>query len=167
MDDTITFLRSLGVKNIDRDRLRSFGRGSSITESDRGQSVLGELCGSCWQGSACVFPDGEVATCIMARNWSIGSVLHSDCHDLIHSQALRDSRMQIYREVWLPQFEHEDSWYRAVHNGLANCPPECNPNCVPRCNPQCSPSCSPCYPAGKCDPALFCGPCGPAKKIAV
>lgn len=37
----------------------------------------------------------------------------------------------------------------------------CDPNCVPRCVPQCSPNCRPCFPYGKCNPDLFCGPCNP------
>jgi len=40
----------------------------------------------------------------------------------------------------------------------------CDPMCAPACAPVCSPSCSPCFPAatpGRCNPELFCGPCGP------
>lgn len=49
--------------------LTSIGRGRSLADNRRILTAITELCGSCWRGSVCIYPDGKVAPCIMARNW--------------------------------------------------------------------------------------------------
>jgi len=166
VDRTIDYLHSLGVTDVGIDRVRSFGRGSSITDGD---SSLSELCGACWQGSLCVSSNGTVSPCIMSKDWSVGSTIEKELGELAQSQKLREIRTRIYQEVWLPQSQHHSGQYGPpdMGNGVdykSACNPDCRPNCEPACNPRCSPNCSPCYPSGKCNPELFCGPCGPDKK---
>lgn len=164
VEKTIAYLNSLGVRNVGIDRVRFIGRGRSLAADSHTSAAIMELCGSCWRGSVCIFPDGKVAPCIMARYWPIGSVLQQELDELVQSQALRDIRRRIYQEVWLPRLQNNEKRYGLIHSN-PNCGPDCNPNCspncVPTCAPQCSPSWSPCYPHGKCNPHLFCGPCGP------
>ena len=166
VDETLDYLYSIGVENVGIDRVRAIGRGDSLTtriNTSEAEPLITELCGSCWQGSVCVFPDGKVAPCIMARHWSIGSVLTTTLTELVQSQALQNIRSRIYQDVSLPSLHQEDGRFGSIHKAAAPnpCNPVCNPSCVPVCNPRCSPNCTPCYPRGRCDPELFCGPCGP------
>jgi MoaA/NifB/PqqE/SkfB family radical SAM enzyme len=151
VDETQAFVRTLGIENVGTDRIRSFGRGANI---DSGADIR-ELCGSCWRGSVCVAPNGAVSPCIMSKFLSVGSVREQGLAAVLSSGALRAARARVYDEVWMPGVNRRDTSY------AADCDPGCHPNCVPSCNPQCSPNCSPCYPYGKCDPDLFCGPCNP------
>ena len=151
VEATIAFVRSLGIESVGTDRIRSFGRGAN---ADSGTDIR-ELCGSCWRGSVCISPNGGVSPCIMSKFLPVGSVREQGLADLLNSGRLRDARARVYDEVWAPSLT-------AREGGDANCDPACHPNCVPSCNPQCSPNCSPCFPHGKCNPELFCGPCNPA-----
>lgn len=149
IEETTAFVRSLGIENVGTDRIRSFGRGAN---GDSGKDIR-ELCGSCWRGSVCVAPNGSVSPCIMSKFLPVGSVREQGLTELLNSGALRAARARVYDELWAPG--PGDTSY------AADCDPGCHPNCIPSCNPQCSPNCSPCYPHGKCDPDLFCGPCNP------
>jgi MoaA/NifB/PqqE/SkfB family radical SAM enzyme len=164
--DSVTFLKSIGVENVGLDRVRTFGRGADRS-LNRHESPLSELCGSCWRGSVCVSPEGSVAPCIMAKNWSVGSVLDTELAAIVQSPALKKIRKRIHDEVWLPSLAKQRSQGGIHSSGTTeneNCGPGCFPNCVPGCNPQCSPNCQPCYPYGKCNPELFggCNPCSPS-----
>lgn len=152
-DNTIDYLRGLGVKDVGVDRMRSFGRGSR--ENYNNSNAINELCGSCWQGSLCVFPDGKVAPCIMSKNWNVGSILENSLEEILTSLQLNDTRMQIYNEVWLPASNSELPNYQPEKTSseiVANCMPK---QCQPQCSPRCSPSCQPCFPFGKCNPRIF------------
>ena len=156
--ETTEFLHSLGVKEVGVDRVRSFGRATEVARIDENQA-LSELCGSCWRDSVCISPDGRVAPCIMAKQWTVGSVLEMDLAQIVHGPALRDVRQKIHDEVWMPKLSASGAIPTSIHKPgeLVNCGPGCQPNCVPMCNPQCSPNCSPCFPYGKCNPDLFGG----------
>lgn len=148
--ETKEFLKNLGVTNVGSDRVRGFGRGTDVVRLQ--QPNLTELCGSCWRGSVCVSPEGTVYPCIMARSWPIGSVLQSSLASILASQSLQAIREEIYNRIWLPKQRPEQTVAAS-----------CGPECVPMCSPTCSPSCNPCYPQGRCNPELYCGPCGPAR----
>ena len=154
LDDTIAFLRSLGIENIKVDRIRSFGRGTDLVNIGP-QSDTAELCGSCWRGSVCVAPNGDVVPCIMGKRLTVGSVLKSDLADIVHSEQLRLVRRRVYEEVWLPVSKSSP-----VSSTTSSCEPNCSPSCQPVCNPRCSPQCNPttCNPNNKCNPDLYCNP---------
>jgi MoaA/NifB/PqqE/SkfB family radical SAM enzyme len=157
IEKTIAFLRSIGVEQIGTDRVRSFGRGREIICNNT-DSELSELCGSCWRGSVCISPDGKATPCIMAKRWSVGSVLETDLATVVRSDELKHLRQRIHDEVWLPAYSKSVEYESSHRVGImrnGECGPECRPNCVPSCNPQCSPNCSPCFPYGKCNPKLF------------
>ncbi len=165
VDRTTEFLRGLGVKHVGVDRLRLIGRGTGdATISVDREPPLTELCGHCWEGSVSVSADGNVSPCIMSRAWPVGSVRERSLSDICGSLELHQLRSRIYEEVWRSRATQTGE-ASAVQESIREsaCNPACSPNCVPSCNPQCSPNCSPCYPAGKCDPQLFCGPCGPGR----
>lgn len=140
---TMEYLRNMGIANARPDRVRSIGRATDLLPDTA--CSLGELCGNCWRGTACVSPDGSVFPCIMAKLWPVGSLRESRFAEIAEGGTLHHMRERIYNEVWLPT---------SSRTTQAACKPG-------PCNPDCSPNCSPCYPYGKCDPQLFCGPCGP------
>ncbi len=142
---TVRYIHDLGVKNCGVDRTRGFGR--AMSDDGGGTTPIEELCGSCWQGTLCVHPDGEVSPCIMSRAWTVGSILETPLSRILESRILRDVRRKIYREVWLPA-NSPSTTARAISEQIGACSPECNPTCGPRC----SPSCQPCWPFGKCRP---------------
>lgn len=160
VDETKEFLRSLGVKHIGFDRVRGFGRGTSLV-SLGDEPNISELCGSCWRGSLCVSADGNVSPCIMSKKWSLGSIQHASLAEFARSPGLRTIRRRIYEELWVPrQRNHKASSDHSVENAFnSECSPDCSPTCSPSCGPTtCSPNCS---PSDKCNPDLYCGPCYP------
>jgi organic radical activating enzyme len=165
VNETLDYLYSIGVKYVGTDRIRAIGRGVSLptlTAHDTAEPTITELCGSCWQGSLCIFPDGKAAPCIMARNWPIGSVLDTTLAELVQSQVLQDIRSRIYQEVWLPSVQ-QGGTYGSLHKGEAldsQCGPPCGPVCIPGANPP--PTCQPTH-GGPCTPQCWPGgvPPGP------
>jgi MoaA/NifB/PqqE/SkfB family radical SAM enzyme len=145
VEETVAFLKDLGVGQVGVDQVRSFGRGQADAAS--AQDRMSQLCGSCWQGSLTVFPDGSVAPCIMSRTWPVGSVLDKPLAEIVHSNALGDLRAEIYEKVWKPK--------QAIAKELAAVGSPSAGDCDPQCTPRCSPSCSPCFPYGKCQPQLL------------
>lgn len=53
VEQTVGFLRGLGVASIGVDRMRPYGRGMA---SERVESAVAGLCGHCWAGKLCVGP---------------------------------------------------------------------------------------------------------------
>jgi MoaA/NifB/PqqE/SkfB family radical SAM enzyme len=145
LEETKEFLYNLGVQEVGTDRLRGVGRGTYL-ESPEKACDLGELCGSCWKGSACVAPDGTVSPCIMSKEWSTGSILNAPLGEVFQSSEFYNIRQRIYEEVWLP-----------LEETAAACNPDCSPTCVPQ--RVCSPTS--CSPNKNCQPTAGCRPCSP------
>lgn len=139
--ETVDFLKSYGVNEIRLDHVRKIGRGAE--PGDRGNDT-DQLCGSCWKGSLCVSPSGDVFPCIMARSQVVGSVRTGPVGEINASDRMHAVRTAIYAETTK----------RPLSN-LSGIAASCDPDCVPLCNPKCSPNCSPCFPYGKCNPTLF------------
>lgn len=158
---TTQYLNSLGITNISVDRIRSFGRGKRISINE--ENSIQELCGSCWKGNLCIFPDGNAAPCIMSKNWTVGSVLEKSLEEIINSLELKRMRQRIYQEHNFIENSYKGSKIVGSESSPScqpNCNPNCGPNCMPNeclpvCVPNCSPNCSPCFPYGKCNPELF------------
>lgn len=150
--ETIAFAHALGVSEVGVDHVRGIGRGAALLNKE---PSLQELCGACWRGSVCVFPDGMVAPCIMSRPWAVGSVRHTPFGAIITSEALHSVRARIYNDVWLTKQTSEDTDVSPVHANcgpyqpcypMRGCPPNpCGPNdCVPFAGPRCRPEeCAP------------------------
>lgn len=146
-DETVAFLRSLGVTNIGVDSVRDFGRAQAKTDCS-----MGDLCGQCANNVLAVGPDGVISPCIMSKAWAVGSALGGSLSEIATSQQLFEIRQQIADATQI--------------QAMGDCQPTCGPNrqqCVPECGPskQCSP-CGPnasqkCYPNNNCSP----GKCSP------
>ncbi len=136
VDQTMAFLKNIGVANVGTDALRQFGRGSASKDHD-----MSELCGECANGTLCVGPDGVVSPCTMSKAWSVGSVFRESLHEIVRSEALEDTRSAIYEHAVKP---------RGIVDICA--PKTCAPydSCSPKLGPgPCAPSgCTPCYPKG-------------------
>ncbi|MCQ4042445.1 radical SAM/SPASM domain-containing protein [Streptantibioticus rubrisoli] len=61
-------LESLGVTEIQTDRVRGVGNATKVLPS------VSELCGNCANGRAAVMPDGTVTPCVLGRFLPAGSV---------------------------------------------------------------------------------------------
>lgn len=129
---TAEYLESIGVNNIGKDHIREFGRAECKT-SQSSNDNLHKLCGACWKGKLCVTSKGITYPCIMARNFSIGSVLESDIKTLVSSDSLKNIREKIYEDVWIYKVRS----------------PDCNPDCNPRTD---------CSPIWWCRPDRTCAP---------
>ena len=139
VDDAVSFARKLGIENVGVDHARGVGRGTDIAPGSLGMQ---SLCGACWQGSACVAPDGSVSPCIMSKAWPVGSVVDTPLSEIVSGSQLHSARERIYSAVWLPKHEQEMS-------SADECNPKCQPNCQPVCNP-CLPLCKPtCVPSSR------------------
>jgi MoaA/NifB/PqqE/SkfB family radical SAM enzyme len=131
-DRTLNFLQSIGVRNVQSDRVRNFGRGAHDEES------IDELCGHCAGPTLCIGSDGAVSPCIMSRSWSIGNIRQSEYMDLVNSDSLKKLRSKIAKQHIETQKENNDVTEKCNPcNPWANCKPcppntHCNPhNCVP------------------------------------
>lgn len=69
MESTAAFLRTLGIDDIQVDRVRGFGRGESLAVC---KNPKDELCGGCWRGSLAVNSAGEVSPCIFSHFHNVG-----------------------------------------------------------------------------------------------
>lgn len=141
IDETIKFLNNIGIQSCGADRERAFGRAGDLDPK------LTNLCGSCWQGSVCIHPDGQVSPCIMSRSWPVGSVIETPLAEIIRSKSLQSVRERVYNDVWLPH----QAVSQEVMKASVKTPTSCQP-CDPTCGPRCGPSCQPCWPFGKCRP---------------
>jgi len=151
---TVKFVRDMGIEAVGIDDARAFGRAQHLTGRP---PQLKELCGHCWEGTACVDPQGNVSPCIMSRHMVVGNAGSSALDEIFGSQELDSAREQIYTQVYVPRQE------------TANCGPN-NPNPTPNCGPYSTPGnpCSPlqcmpqngtpCYPIGKRTPTDVCLP---------
>jgi MoaA/NifB/PqqE/SkfB family radical SAM enzyme len=136
IDETIAFIKELGVENVRLDHVRHVGRGGGVADGEAG---LQALCGACWQGSLCVAPDGTASPCIMSKAWPAGSVTASTLSEIITSPELLGARSLIRDRVWAPR--------QANAGNLSECSPDNKPPCAPElmCNP-CLPLCTPTDP---------------------
>ena len=138
-EETIRFLKDLGVSEVRTDRLRRFGRAAADDDVP-----MSELCGSCAGGTLCVAPDGRVSPCIMSKQWSVGDCRTTSLAEIVQTSDLRAVREQIYATVVAPRTDP-----RAESCGPCTpCSPDtnCNPcppntNCPPnQCPPYCVPN---------------------------
>ncbi|WP_461136953.1 radical SAM protein [Spirosoma lituiforme] len=129
IEETKHFLRSLGVKNINFDRVRKVGRAQQQSTSPLEttlQNRLHELCGACHNGRACVTSSGDVFPCIMARADLLGNV---------RSQSLQDI---IYGEPRKAFVTAQLAYLNQINVQSASVDDPCAPHCVPQygnCNP--------------------------------
>lgn len=165
--NTISFLQSLGVKNIKVDHERGVGRAQTLTpiEPRHSEERYNELCGECWKGKLCVTSTGSAYPCVFSRNTLLGNA-KAGLNEILSSRKLTTFRDKI--EEIQKQRHHftgdpdEEMQYRE-----AGCiPGDCNPGawCGPQsCTPSCGPGSGPCGPAcgpSTCSPGT--GPCWPA-----
>lgn len=144
VQDTISFLRGIGVQSVGLDAVRKIGRGGSTCGDG-----MSELCGECAGGTLCVGPDGRVSPCIMSKEWSVGSVTESSLSDIVNSENLQQTRDAIYEHAVKPRQVRGLS----IEEIVGVCTPKtCGPysSCSPKWGPgPCQPSgCSPCLPKG-------------------
>jgi MoaA/NifB/PqqE/SkfB family radical SAM enzyme len=69
----IAFLHTLGVRNINQERMRGIGRGELVQLGTPGERYE-ELCGQCWKGKLCVTSSGTVFPCPLSRATDLGAV---------------------------------------------------------------------------------------------
>lgn len=130
---TRQFVESLGIKKIGVDRVRGFGRGEQFVELGvRGKES--ELCGHCWDGRACILPNGDVVPCIMSRDARLGSILQVGLEEIVDSARAEAVRKGIFERVWLPKVENTLEQPCSPHScSPLNCSPtNCSPN---NCSP--------------------------------
>jgi MoaA/NifB/PqqE/SkfB family radical SAM enzyme len=63
-------LVSMGVKHIKVDRVRAVGRAKLPGVA----ATLDEMCGRCTRGRAAIMPNGDLAGCVLARDFPVGNV---------------------------------------------------------------------------------------------
>jgi radical SAM protein with 4Fe4S-binding SPASM domain len=130
LEETKIFLQKLGVKQIGIDRVRGIGRGSSLSQSN---SLLDELCGSCWRGKLCINPKGQVFPCVFSWFYQVGNI-SKGIEVILKGERLRKFRHRIRKRQanYFPDYMDEGC------QPTAPCPPDCYPSCIP-CIPDCGP----------------------------
>ncbi|MEH0423470.1 radical SAM protein [Streptomyces sp. B21-083] len=72
-------LESMGVTLVNTDRVRAVGRAGLPGRS----STLEEMCGRCTRGRAAVLPNGDLAGCVLSRDFPVGNVRQTRLADLL------------------------------------------------------------------------------------
>ncbi|KND34420.1 radical SAM protein [Streptomyces acidiscabies] len=83
IDEGRAELESLGVTRINSDRARAVGRAAFPGTAPE----LDEMCGRCTRGRAAVLPDGNLAGCVLSRDFPVGSVRRTRLADLLGGTA--------------------------------------------------------------------------------
>ncbi|MFF9070825.1 radical SAM protein [Streptomyces sp. NPDC014735] len=84
-------LRSMGVSRITVDRARAVGRSLLPGQAP----TLEEMCGRCTRGRAAVLPNGDLAGCVLSRDFPVGNVLERRLADLLDGEAWADLAARI------------------------------------------------------------------------
>lgn len=63
-------LQAMGVRHINTDRVRAVGRAAPPGQAP----TLDEMCGRCTRGRAAVLPNGDLAGCVLSRDFPAGNV---------------------------------------------------------------------------------------------
>lgn len=147
VEETLGFLRGLGIQDVGTDRVREFGR--ALSENDK--PTMQSLCGKCAGSTLCVSPDGGLSPCIMSKAWTIGTVLETPLRAMVQSSRLRDLRQEIYSHTFSQLKEDQiQAQIKFQSDCSPACFPSCSPSCIPSCAPSCFPSCHPaCWPSNK------------------
>lgn len=154
-DSVAAYARSLGIDQVGHDRVRGVGRGAVrfSRAAPATEVARADVCGSCWRGSLCIAPNGDIHPCIMGKTWAFGNLTKGGLGAALASDELLRVRTAVYRELW-------SGAPCPPHGGCGPqhpCAPNCNPSCQPYgpCPPTCSPTCAPampCVPAARCIP---------------
>ncbi|MFJ2704932.1 radical SAM protein [Streptomyces sp. NPDC087428] len=111
-------LRSMGVKHINTDRARAVGRAALPGQSP----TLAEMCGRCTRGRAAVLPNGDLAGCVLSRDFPAGNVRETRLADLLGGTAWQ----QLSARIPMP-----------ARNA---CPPDDSGDCDPANTEACDPA---------------------------
>ncbi|MDK1472255.1 radical SAM protein [Streptomyces sp. 549] len=76
-------LESMGVRHITTDRARAVGRSALPGQSP----TLDEMCGRCTRGRAAVLPNGDLAGCVLSRDFPAGNVRETRLGELLGGKA--------------------------------------------------------------------------------
>lgn len=76
-------LESMGVRHINTDRVRAVGRASLPGT----KPTLDEMCGRCTRGRAAVLPSGDLAGCVLSRDFPAGNVKETRLAELFGGKA--------------------------------------------------------------------------------
>lgn len=76
-------LQAMGVRHINTDRVRAVGRAAPPGQAP----TLDEMCGRCTRGRAAVLPNGDLAGCVLSRDFPAGNVRDTPLAELISGAA--------------------------------------------------------------------------------
>lgn len=77
IEETVEFLRSLGVQQIGYDKQRKVGRAGN-GDGARTEQIEAELCGLCGDNRLMIDANGDMSPCIMARHVNLGNFLMAE-----------------------------------------------------------------------------------------
>ncbi|GAA3856171.1 hypothetical protein GCM10023084_07590 [Streptomyces lacrimifluminis] len=110
-------LESMGVQRINTDRVRAVGRAAL----PGWKPTLDEMCGRCTRGRAAVLPNGDLAGCVLSRDFPAGNVRETRLTELFGGKAWA----QLTASIPMP-----------VRNA---CTPDDSNDCDPASTPSCDP----------------------------
>ncbi|MFE5862133.1 radical SAM protein [Streptomyces virginiae] len=113
-------LLSMGVTRINVDRVRAVGRAA---ETSGCAPTLDEMCGRCTQGRAAVLPNGDLAGCVLSRDFPAGNVREARLFKLLNG----------------PKWAALSNHFRAVR------PTACASQDSSDCDPASTTACDPAY----------------------
>jgi radical SAM protein with 4Fe4S-binding SPASM domain len=93
-DRTVAFLKTLGVKDVDHDKARQFGR------ADPGEAApdMAQLCGQCSGSNLSIDVEGRVSGCIMSKPWAFGNI-QDDSLEILYDSPDRQKFVRDLEEI--------------------------------------------------------------------
>ncbi|WP_175408091.1 radical SAM protein [Streptomyces sp. TRM64462] len=135
VDQARADLESLGVKDINTDRVRGVGNASKTLLPS-----TSELCGNCARGRAAIMPDGQVTPCVLGRFLPAGNVRTQGLAEVFASSPWAEIAATIPpRRTGRGCTPDEDSCMPSP-GAAGACTPadsnDCDPSRTPACNPK-------------------------------
>jgi len=173
IQETYTYVKNLGIKNVGIDWNRGIGRGDG---DEKKEDPYSQLCGNCSKGKLAITPDGDIYPCVFSRFAKVGNFAEG-IYSAYNGKELTDFKTLLETKYFTnctPSVEIKDNTFfnncspdNCIPDGCKPdechpdiyCKPDCSPNdsCSPDCSPNCSPNCSP-YCNPNCNPFDGCKP---------
>ena len=131
-EDAAAYLRDLGVRHVQVDRLRRIGRAVQFGVEN---NPVDELCGHCADARVAIDSLGWAYPCVFARWLPIGNVLESTLCSLVTSQRLTATRAKLRDSFACRVNCAQPDDHALGEQAMSQCSPyqQCNPqgNCNP------------------------------------
>ncbi|MFA4846407.1 MAG: radical SAM/SPASM domain-containing protein [Patescibacteria group bacterium] len=123
IEQTVEYVRRLGVQNVGTDHIRAVGRGVKVGSTGWQSDPMAALCGQCHKARLAVDINGDAFPCVLSNAFPVGNI--------------RNGLLQVLSGKRLENFRQNQQGYKGNPCNSGCSPddqrfPRCKPNCVPK-----------------------------------